>query len=195
MNKTCYACAASYLSRTIRLRIRVEDCTQYREDPQQLATKVSSWHAMLERHAAHRHARYLKVSEYRKPSFPAACRPSHLDLLDSDDEFAEAPRRPLRMPSDSSHMTYSTEVNDLWPAVARPIESLPALHELHYGCSYPLPPCIAYALRQSKFEVNLHLGSFWFTDYLGEGKRNPEKLSILPSPQLRSIRTRSKDIT
>lgn len=156
-SKTCYASAVPCLYRIIRFHVpaldsgrSIRDGPHIMKDQQRLATDVEHWQSLVERDAAHKHVLCIKIwaPESNRPA-KRGCQ-EQFDFIDNDDDFADPPCRSLDTPWDLKYAKVSADDNELssWSALAKFIAQLPALRDLHFDCSRPLPACLSQALHE-----------------------------------------------
>ena len=206
-NRACHEAAAPTLYATIRLGVEIPESKTLRWSPQeifsdqpQLINETRQWDDILQRRQAYRHVRRLELKDrcstvYEpSPFMPVPNPPHHLDLLDCDDEFADPPRGSLAIPLVLKDATYPSEEEETktWSALACLIDHLPALSDIYYKCTRPPPGCVLRPAVKSNSRPKVHLSNFWFRDYIRDNSdAAPAELSILLSPQVRSVRARS----
>ena len=206
-SRTCHEAATPIIYSTIRLRIQTPNSKTLRWSPQeifsdqpQLINKIKHWDDLLRRRQAYHQVRSIELKDHcttvfePSPFMPVPNPPHHLDLLDSDDEFADPPRGSLAIPLVLKDATYPSEEEErrIWSPLAILIDHLPALSDIYFKCTRPPPGCVLRAVLRLDSSPKVHLSNFWFRGYLRDTKdTDPGELPMLLSPQVRSIRARS----
>lgn len=135
------------------------------------------------RHNALKHVRELRIEqgpvETIAPKFDIAPYPELLDDMDSDDEFATVPQSSLATARDLEEIDYDNDTeSSSWRQLDALITALPALTDLHWDYSWPIPGCLEVTIR-SRTTRRLHLMTFRFRGHVKHGSSHPRELRLL----------------
>ncbi|KAI1768346.1 hypothetical protein GGR53DRAFT_478988 [Hypoxylon sp. FL1150] len=208
-NKDCYAVAALFLFRTIKVFVRDRD---------QLQLRVQYYTELLHHLGAQKHVRRLVIygpglhnpsvaiggtaPELRRTLYhipdqereddqdPLHCRfdkHTGVDIYDNIYHSSFAP--------DASVVETAYELDDGWSPLAELVRQLPVLGDVIYQCAAQFPPCLLKALHERQPEwpmCRLHLDTFKLRCLSATPPTaDPHELRLIRSPCLHSITIRT----
>ncbi|KAI2473512.1 hypothetical protein F4781DRAFT_136111 [Annulohypoxylon bovei var. microspora] len=192
-NKACYAVAAVFLSRTIRI---------FADKPEHLITSVQEQFQRLHRLGVLRDVHRLVIygPDLHHPGRPKSTyRSIPIPVFGLEGRRFNDPQLIRQRYKSEIERVY--EVNDSWLPLVDLIQQLPTLTDLIYKCYDQFPPCLLQALHQYRPNCRLHIDNFCLrslvTNLITRSITNlatntliedPHEFMIATSPCLYSVR-------